>query len=279
MAVDARRLARDRSLRRRLAAFTPLVDAPRAARLVERNLLVYRRTWMVIFSGFFEPLFYLLGIGFGIGALVGTVTGADGRSVPYQVFVAPALLASSAMNGAIYDSTTNVFYKLKYAKTYEAVLTTPVGVADVAVGEIVWALVRGTLYALGFLVVMGALGLVSSPLWLLALPAAILIGFAFASVGMALATWVRGWQDFDKLQLVLLPMFLFSATFYPLSAYPEPLRVVVELTPLYHGTDLLRGLTSGLVGPAQVVDVGYLVAMGLLGQAIVARRLARLLLR
>ena len=255
------------------------LTAPRAGRLVERNLLVYRRTWMVIFSGFFEPLFYLLGIGFGIGALVGGIAGPDGRTIPYQVFVAPALLASSAMNGAIYDSTTNVFFKLKYAKTYEAMLTTPVGIEDVAVGEIAWALIRGTLYAIGFLVVMLLLGLVQSAGWLLALPGSILIGFAFASVGMALSTWIRSWADFDKLQLVLLPMFLFSATFYPMTAYPPALQLLVQLTPLYHGVDLLRGLTTGAVGIGQLVDVGYLVGMGIVGLLVVSRRLRLLLLK
>ncbi|MGZ6270368.1 MAG: ABC transporter permease [Candidatus Limnocylindrales bacterium] len=251
----------------------------RSARLVERNLMVYRRTWMVILSGFFEPVFYLLGIGLGIGSLVGSVSGPDGRAIPYVVFVAPALMASSAMNGAIYDSTMNVFYKLRYAKTYDAVLTTPVGVRDVAVGEVTWALIRGSLYAVGFMIVMLAMGLIASPWGLLALPAAMLVGFAFAGVGMALTTWVRKWQDFDLLQLALLPMFLFSATFYPLSTYPEPLRLAVELTPLYHGVDLLRGLTTGAVGPGLLVDVAYLVAMGLLGVTVVSRRLAGLLLK
>ncbi len=262
-----------------LARIVPLGGLTRPGRLFERNLMVYRRTWMVIFSGFFEPLFYLLGIGFGIGSLVGSVTGPGGQQIPYQVFVAPALLASAAMNGAIYDSTTNVFFKLKYSHTYDAVLTTPVGVPDVAIGEIAWALFRGTLYALGFMVVMLALGLVRSPAWLLALPGSILIGFAFASVGMALSTWVRSWADFDKLQLVLLPMFLFSATFYPITAYPPALQVVVELTPLYHGIDLLRGLTTGSIGVPQLVDVGYLIVMGIIGLAVVSRRLARLLLK
>ncbi len=262
-----------------LARILPLSAPTRSGRLVERNLLVYRRTWMVLFSGFFEPLFYLLGIGFGIGALVGPVAGPDGHAIPYQVFVAPALLASSAMNGAIYDSTTNVFFKLKYAHTYDAILTTPVGISDVAVGEIAWALMRGTLYAIGFLAVMLLLGLVRSPAWLLAFPGSILIGFAFASVGMALSTWVRSWADFDKLQLVLLPMFLFSATFYPMTAYPPALQVVVQLTPLYHGVDLLRGLTTGSIGPAQGLDVAYLVAMGMVGLAVVSRRLEQRLLR
>ncbi len=248
-------------------------------RLVERNLMVYRRTWMVIFSGFFEPLFYLAGIGFGIGSLVGTVAGPDGRQIPYTLFVAPALMASSAMNGAVYDSTMNVFHKLRYAKLYDAVLSTPLGIADVATGEVGWALMRGSIYAFGFLVVMATLGLTASPLALLALPAAMLIGFAFAAVGMAATTWVRSWQDFDILQLVLLPMFLFSATFYPVTAYPDALRVVVELTPLYHGVSLIRALTLGVPGPEQLLDVAYLAAMGIGGIVVTSRRLGVLLLK
>jgi lipooligosaccharide transport system permease protein len=251
----------------------------RAGLLIERNLMVYRRGWLVIVSGFFEPLFYLLSIGLGIGALVGAVPLGEGRMIQYTAFVAPALLASSAMNGAIYDSTFNVFFKLKYAKTYDAILATPVGVGDVAVGEIGWALIRGALYAGTFLVVMLAMGLVLSPWAILAFPAALLIGFAFGAVGMAATSFMRTWQDFDLIQLVILPLFLFSATFYPVTTYPQPIRLLVELTPLYHGVDLVRGLTTGALEPGMLVHVAYLAGMGLVGLAISARRLERLLLK
>jgi lipooligosaccharide transport system permease protein len=253
--------------------------APRADRLVERNVMTYRRTWIVLVSGFFEPLFYLLGIGFGIGALVGNVTGPDGHAISYGVFVAPGLLASSAMNGAIYDSTFNIFFKLRYAKTYDAILSTPLGINDIAVGEITWALIRGTLYAIGFLAVMLLLGLVESPWVILALPAAMLIGFAFAAVGMAATTWVRSWTDFDYVFVVTLPLFLFSSTFYPLSVYPEPLRTIVSLTPLSRCIDLLRSLALGQLSPVLLVDVAYLLVMGGVGLWVVSRRLDKLLLK
>ena len=264
-----------------IARVTPpiLFGGRRAGLLIERNLMVYRRGWLVIVSGFFEPLFYLLSIGLGIGALVGAVPLADGRMISYTAFVAPALLASSAMNGAIYDSTFNVFFKLKYAKTYDAILATPVGVGDVAAGEIGWALIRGAIYAGTFLLVMLAMGLVLSPLAILAFPAALLIGFAFGAAGMAATTFMRTWQDFDLVQLVILPLFLFSGTFYPLTTYPEPVRLLVELTPLYHGVDLVRGLTTGVLEPGMLVHVAYLAAMGLIGLVITSRRLERLLLK
>ena len=256
-----------------------MIGGRRSARLVERNIMVYRRIWIVLVSGFFEPMFYLLGIGFGIGSLVGAVAGPNGQPVSYQLFVAPALMASAAMNGAIDDSTFNVFFKLNYAKTYDAILATPLGVGDVALGEVVWALLRGSLYALGFVIVMLALGLVASPWALLAVPGAMLIGFAFAAVGMAATSFMRTWTDFDYIQLAILPLFLLSGTFYPITSYPPVIQALVQLTPLYHGVDLLRSLTLGQLGPHVVVDVLYLALMGLGGLFVVSRRLEKLLLK
>jgi lipooligosaccharide transport system permease protein len=256
-----------------------LIGGRRAGRLIERNLYVYRHGWLVILSGFFEPLFYLLGIGFGLGSIIGTIAGPDGQPIPYELFIAPALLASAAMNGAVSESTFNVFFKLNYAKTYDAILSTPLGVGDVALGEISWALIRGGLYTIGFMAVMVLLGLVVSPWVILAFPAAILVGFAFAAVGMAATSFMRSWQDFDLIQMAVLPLFLFSATFFPLDVYPEPLRIVVQLTPLYHGVDLIRSLTIGAISPVLLVHVAYLVGMGLLGLAVVSRRLDTLLLK
>ena len=251
----------------------------RARFLVERNIYVYRRTWIVLFSGFFEPLFYLGSIGFGLGALVGTVSGPGGQPISYQLFVAPALLASAAMNGAIAEGTFNFFFKLRYNKTFDAILSTPLSPGDVAVGELVWALIRGGIYAVAFIVVMAILGLVVSPWVVLAVPAALLIGFAFGGVAMAATSFMRTWQDFDLIQLVILPLFLFSGTFYPLDAYPEALRVVVQLTPLYQGVDLLRSLVVGHLDGSLLVHVVYLAAMGVGGLLVVSRRLDKLLLK
>jgi lipooligosaccharide transport system permease protein len=255
-----------------------LVGSRRSLRLIERNLYVYKNTWLVILSGFFEPLFYLLSIGFGLGALIGTIPGPGGEPIPYQLFVAPALLASAAMNGAIAESTFNFFFKLNYNKTFTAILSTPLSPGDVAVGELIWALIRGGLYAAGFMVVMVILGLVVSPWVVLAVPAALLVGFAFGAVGMAATSFMKTWQDFDLIQLVILPLFLFSATFFPIEAYPEPLRILVQLTPLYQGVDLIRSLVVGAISPILLVHVVYLLVMGFVGLFVVSRRLDKLLL-
>ena len=248
-------------------------------RLIERNVLIYRHGWVMILSGFFEPFFYLLSLGFGLGPLVGDVTGPGGQQIPYALFVAPALLAASSMNGAITESTFNFFFKLKADKTFESILATPMSPADIALGELGWALIRGGLYVTGFLVVMVLFGLAPSPLLILAFPGSLLIGFAFASVGMAATSFMRTWQDFDLITMAILPMFLFSGTFFPLEALPEPVRILVQLTPLYHGVDLLRTLAVGVVGPGTLVHVAYLLVMGLAGLAVVSRRLDKLLLK
>jgi lipooligosaccharide transport system permease protein len=261
--------------RTRLAA--PARPAIGGLLIIERNVMVYRRTWMILFSGFFEPLFYLFFFVYPLQEFIGDVS-FEGATIEYAAFVAPALLASSAMNGAFYDAT-NVFWKLRESKVYESILSTPVSPKDVAVGETLWAVVRALLYSAAFLVVIVALGLVESPWALLALPACFVIGFGFAGAGIAAVTWLRTWKDFDLLQLIILPMFMFSATFYPISVYPAVLEWIVRCLPLYHGIELIRSLTTGTVGPFQLVNVAYLATMGLVGLYVSSRRIDKLLLK
>ena len=250
----------------------------RSIHVIERNLVLFPHFWKVLAAGFVEPVLYLLGVGFGIGSLIRTID-VGGHTVSYAVFVAPALMASSAMNGAIYETTMNMFYKLRHVKLYDGMVATPVGVEDVAAGEVLWAVGRGSIYSVGFLVVMLALHLITSPWAILAIPAAILVGIAFASLGAAVTTFIRQWQDLDIIQLALQPMFLFSATFFPITVYPPVLRFLVELTPLYHGIDLIRGLTTGAIGPGLLVDVAYLAALGVLGVTVAAMRLRTQLIK
>ena len=245
--------------------------------LVLRNYLVYRDAWKLFLTGFLEPVFYLFSIGIGVGQLIESFE-FNGTTVPYAAFVAPGMLAASAFNGALLDSTFNVFFKLRYLKLYDQMLATPLRTTDIARAEITWGQLRGASYSAAFLLVMLAMGLVDSWWAVLALPAALLIGFAFSAVCMALTTYMRSWQDFEKITLVQLPMFLFSATFFPLTAFPEWLRWVVECTPLYRGVVLCRELTTGELSVASAVSVGYLVVMGVVGLVVVRRRLDALLL-
>ena len=249
----------------------------RSRHVVERALRVNRHTWKIIFSGFFEPVFYLFSIGVGLGVLVGDVPGPGGMLISYEEFVAPALLASSAMNGAVFESTMNVFFKLKYDRLYDAMLATPLEPRDIAAGEIGFSLIRGGLYAIAFLVIVGVLGYATSPLAILALPAALLIGLAFGAIGMAATTYMRTWQDFDMVTLVTMPLFLFSATFTPITEYPEAVQTIVKISPLYHGTELVRGFMLGVADWSMVGHTAYLVVLGLIGMAIANRRIEVLL--
>jgi lipooligosaccharide transport system permease protein len=233
--------------------------------------------WLVMLSGLFEPIFYLLSLGIGLGALVGTVA-VDGREVPYAAFIAPALLAVAAMNGAIYDSTWNVFFKIRFAKLYEGMLATSLGPLDVALGEIALALLRGALYAGGFMLVMQVLGLNLSWWAVLAIPAVLLIAFGFASIGMAITSYLTTFQQMDWINFVMLPMFLFSATFYPLTVYPEPVQWLIQALPLWHGVELVRGLTTGVVGPELLVHAAYYAAMIAVGLVFTTKRLRALFL-
>lgn len=253
----------------------------RALRMVQRNLLVYRHGWMVIVSGFFEPLFYLLSIGVGLGALVSDVHG-----VSYAAYVAPGLLASSCMNGAISDGMFNIFWKLHYQKTYDAVLATPMRVPDLAFGEMLWATARGTLYAAGFLVVVYGLGewrgsrILLSGTAIFALPASIVVAGSFSAMAVCLTSFLRKPEDFDKVMgLLVMPMFLFSGTFFPVDQMSVSLQWLFQLVPLYHGVELLRALTTGVVGPVVLWHLTYLIVCGTLAFIVAMRRLERALLK
>ena len=252
----------------------------RARRLVERNIMVYRHQWIIILSGVFEPIFYLIGIGLGLGGIIEVVSLSDGREVSYTAFVAPALLATAAMNGAVFETIFNVFFKLNYAKTYDGVLATPMGITEIALGEMIWALLRAALYAVAMFVIMLAFGLILSPWGLLMVPAALLVAAAFAAAGLAGTSYLRTVNDFDvPMGLIVMPMFLFSGTFFPISIYPAPIQWFMQATPLYHAISLIRGLSTGIVGTAQLWDFLYLVVFFAICLWIAMRQMERKLIK
>jgi lipooligosaccharide transport system permease protein len=251
----------------------------RVGAVTSRNLVAVRHSgyWLVVISGFLEPVLYLLSIGVGVGGLIRTFTLADGTVVGYSTFVAPAMLAASAMNGAMAESTFNFFARLKWVKLYDAMVATPLRPFEVALGELGWALMRGALYAVAFLGLMVGMDLTTIGWAAVALPAALLVGFAFGAIGMAISTLLRTWQDFDIITVVQFGMFLFSGTFVPVESYPSAIRWVIEFTPLYQAVGLIRDITTGRPGLSTLLHVGYLLAFAAVALAVAGRRMNKIL--
>jgi lipooligosaccharide transport system permease protein len=265
---------------RRKGKFGSGVYSGRARVVLERGYFALKSsTWMVVASGFVEPLIYLVAFGYGIGQFIDGVVDGNGNPISYAQFIAPALLATSAMNGAIYDSTWNVFFKMHFGRIYNGMLSTSMGTLDVALGEISWALLRGLAYAIGFMAIVTPLGLVPSWWGLLAIPASVLVAFGFAAVGMGITSYLKHRQQMQYIQLVMLPMFLFSGTFFPLDIYPEPVQWFIQALPLWQAIELIRGLTLGIMNWAMLGHVLYFVVMIIGGLYFTTRRLTALFLR
>lgn len=248
----------------------------RAAALIERNMMIYRRSITPLLYGLIEPVMYLLTIGFGVGTLVGNVPGVNVR---YAAYVAPAILATTAMNTAFNQTSFGVFSRIKIDLTYEAIVPTPLSPTDIAIGEVASAVINGILTSVGFLAAAALLGLVVSPGILLAIPATALVGAAFAAGGLAVTTFLRDFSDFQLIQLVMLPMYLFATTFYPLTTYPAWLRPVIEILPLYQSIELIREPALGrFPATTLLVAILYLAAFAAVAMTIAARRLGRQLL-
>jgi lipooligosaccharide transport system permease protein len=255
------------------------VYSGRVLQLLERGYIAFKSsTYMIVISGFLEPVLYLLSFGYGIGKLLPTIS-VGGETIKYAAFIAPALLATSAMNGAIYDSTMNVFFKLNHDRVYHGMLATSMGPLDVALGEIGWALLRGFSYACAFMAVIAPLGLVESMWGLLAIPAAVLIAFGFASCGMAVTSYMKSFQQLELINMFMLPMFLFSGSFYPLSVFPQWLQFTVNLLPLSHAINLVRGLCLGHINFALLGHAFYFVVMIILGLFFTTKRLNALFMK
>ena len=256
------------------------VYSGRAMTMIERSLYAAKSSnWLIILSGFVEPVLYLMAFGFGIGQLIGDIQDGSGNPVSYAAYIAPALLATSAMNGALYDATWNVFFKMHFSKVYQVMLSSSLGPMDVALGEISWALIRGATYSVGFMAIAWPLGLVTNAWGLLAIPAATLIAFGFASIGMAITSYMKNFQQMNWVNFFLLPMFLFSGTFFPVSVYPEWIQVIVKALPLWQGVDLVRSLMLGIIDISVLGHIAYFVVMIVLGLSFTTVRLKALFMR
>jgi len=256
------------------------VYAGRAHVVLQRSWIAFKSsTWMIVLSGFVEPLLNLFVFGFGVGNFIGDIELPDGRTVSYAAFIVPGLLASSAMMGAIMDSTWNVFFKLHESKLYNAMLATSLGAMDVAIGEILWALLRGLFYSTAFMLVVAPLGLIESWWGILAIPAGAVIGFGFAALGMAFTSYTKTFQQLGLINIFLLPLTLFSGTFFPLSILPSWLEKIVYWTPLTQGIELMRMCTLGTVDASMLVHLAYFGVFIACGLFFTTRRLNALFMK
>ena len=245
-----------------------------ALRVLHRNFLVYRRTWRgSLFFTFLQPFLFLTAMGLGLGALVNARDTTAIGGVSYVQFLAPGLLAAACMQTAIFECSWPILSKIRWGRNYDAMLATPLDVDDLLVGELAWILVRLLTVAGAFLVIITAFGLAESPLAALALPAALLTGLAFAAAMLAYTAVQKNDSGFMLVfRFVMTPLFLFSGVFFPVDQLPAPVQWIAQVTPLYHGAALVRGLIlHDVTLPAALIHTGYLVAF-FIAAAILARR-------
>jgi lipooligosaccharide transport system permease protein len=228
--------------------------------MVQRNGLVYRRVWRgSVFSSFLQPTLFLLSIGLGLGAMVNAELPGD---VGYAQFLAPGLLAATAMQAAAFESSYPVLGKLTWGRNYEAIAATPMRAIDVVLGELAWMAVRLTSIAVAFIAVMTAFGIPRSWHVLLAVPAVVLTGLAFAAPIMAYAGTLTTSSTFNVLyRFILTPLFMFSGVFFPTDRLPALLERAAWLTPLFHGVRLVRGLTLDGLPATWPLHAAYLIVL------------------
>jgi lipooligosaccharide transport system permease protein len=252
-----------------------------AARVLQRNLMVYRRTWRgSLFGSFLTPLLYLTAMGIGLSQLMARGGTDMLGGVRYLDFLGPGILASSCMQTASFESTYPIMGKISWRRNYEAILATPMEVHHLLIGELSWIAFRMTSMATVFLIVLTVFGIPRSPLALLAIPAAVLTGVAFAAPIIAFAATRHNDSGFAALfRFVINPLFLFSGTFFPVSQLPDAGEWVAAATPLYHGVALVRGAVLDSMPATWPLHVAYLVvfvgATGYVAYRLLRRRLVK----
>lgn len=263
-----------------MSSSTPTTVGTRGlvVRQLDHWLVRWRRTLRAtVFSNFVLPVLYLLAMGVGLGGYVDD--GGASRSlggVDYLDFIAPGLLAATVFQNAVGASTWQVLGAIKWDKTYFAMLATPLRPRDILLGNLGYVAARLVLTATVFLVVLVLFGVARSPWGLLALPAAVLVGMAHSTPLFAYSAWLERETGFMLLyRLGVVPMFLFSGAFFPVSQLPTALEAIARVTPLYHGVELVRGLVLGTPGLDDVGHTAYLVGWLLVGLWLADRQLAR----
>jgi lipooligosaccharide transport system permease protein len=249
-----------------------------SGRVWQRNFLVYKRLWhRSIAFGFLQPVLFLTAMGIGVGALMSNQDLAAFGGVPYIDWLGPGLLSAMAMQTATFESTYPIMNKIMWGRNYEAMLSTPLTTRNIIIGELFWVAFRIGTLATVFLVVLTIFGIVRSPLAILAMPVAVLIGTAFSSCLVSFTATQRNDVGFSAIfRFVINPLFLFSGTFFPLSNLPDQVQWVAWLTPLFHGVQLIRGLVlDSLDWAAAPIHLGYLLAMLAIGVALADRNLRR----
>lgn len=250
--------------------------SPLVWRVLQRNLMVYRKTWKVSLSfNFFEPLLYLGALGFGLGAYVQPMEG-----VSYLNYLAPGLIASSAMFATAYECTYGTYIRMEFQKTYQAIIATPAGVEDVVMGDMLFGAFKAVLYGSVILMVIFALGLVMSPWALLVPPVLGLSGLLFAALSMTWTGLVPNIDSFNYFfSLIMTPLFLFSGVFFPLSGMPALVQQLAWLSPLYHLVNITRGLVTGHVGTVLAGDLVWLLVAALVLLPLPVHLLRRLVIK
>lgn len=238
------------------------ISLPYALAVWRRNAAMYRRTWKWnILPNFFEPVLYLFSIGVGVGGYISNMGGMS-----YVAFLAPGLVCVAAMNGASFEVTYNIYVRLVFEKTYDAMLTTPIEPDDVLAGEVLWAMTRACIYGGSFFVILALYGLAPLPSALWALPVIPLTGLLFAAIGMVFSLRIPNIDMFSfYFTLFLTPLFLFSDVFFPLEErLAGPWLWVAEALPLLHPVRLARAAFEGEFALTILWDLAYTATLSLL---------------
>jgi len=252
----------------------------RFAQVWRRNLIVYKRIWKINFlPPMLEPIFYLTAFGLGLGSLIKTVP-YRGAEVDYLSFIAPGLIASAVMWQSFFETTFASFVRMFYQKTFDAMLSTPLTLEEIIIGEIVWGATKAFIASVLVLCVVAAFGRAGLPGSLLIPPVAFLGGLAFACAGMYFTGITPNIDMFNlPMFLFITPMFLFSGTFFPIDNLPVWAGFIAKATPLYHLTLLIRGLCLGGLGNDAWLSLAYLAVFTAVAATLALRAMRRRLVR